>query len=269
LKEDSVDSPETTTNIPGDTEAAHMSFFQRLVGVYFDPGKTFADISRKRSWVGMWILVSIVAIGANYTLMYRMDPADAAVKGMAMFKPILKKFMNSDQLAKIDEQTAERASQPRSFLAKHSQVVTTPVFALASYVVFATIFLLAFLATGAGISFRKAFTVTIWGTGPPAIVLTLLGILFMFVKNPADLDIIPAYNVVSNLGALVDFTTHPVLNSFLSSIDLFSIWTVVLLSLGFAAVSEKKLTAGKAAIPIVCLWALWILLKLGFWAIVS
>jgi hypothetical protein len=217
----------------------------------------------------MWILVSIVAIGANYTLMYRMDPADMAVKSLAMFKPMLHKFMSADQLALMEDQAAKRASQPRGFLSKNSQVVSTPIFLLIPYVILAALFLLAFLATGAGISFRKAFTVTVWGTGPPAIVLTLLGILFMFVKNPADLDVVPAYNVVSNLGALVDFTAHPMLNSFLSSIDLFSIWTVVLLSLGFAAVSEKKLTVGKASIPVVGLWALWILLKLAFWWIAS
>jgi hypothetical protein len=264
-----MDSPETSASAAADAGAAQMSFFQRLAGIYFEPAKTFADISRKRSWVAMLVLVSIVTIGANYTLMYRMDPADAAVKGLAMFKPVMKKFLNADQLAQMEDQAAKQASQPRGFLAKYSQIVTTPIMLSVTYVIFAAIFLLAFLATGAGISFRKAFTVTIWGTGPPAIVLTLLGILFMFVKNPADLEVVPVYNVVSNLGALVDFVTHPVLNSLFSSIDLFSIWTIVLLSLGFAAVSEKKLTARKAAIPVVCLWVLWILLKMGFWAILS
>ena len=264
-----MDSSETSTSIAPDAEAAQMSFFQRLAGIYFEPAKTFADISRKRSWIGMLVLLSIVTIGANYTLMYRMDPADAAVKGLAMFKPVMKKFMSADQLAQMEDRVAQQASQPRSFLARHSQVVTTPISLFIAYVILAVIFLLAFLATGAGISFRKTLTVTIWGSGAPAILVTLLGILFMFVKNPADLDVFPAYNVVSNLGALVDFVTHPVLNSFLSSIDLFTIWTVVLLSIGFAAVSEKKLTARKAAIPVVCLWALWVLLKMGFWAILS
>jgi len=264
-----MDSPETNASVAADAGTAQMSFFQRLSGIYFEPAKTFEDISRKRSWLGMLVLVSIVTIGANYTLMYRMDPADAAVKGLAVIKPIMKKFVSADQLAQMEEQAAQRASQPRGFLAKHSQIVTTPIVLFVTYVIFATIFLLVFLATGAGISFRKALAVTIWGTGPPAIVVTLLGILFMFVKNPADLDIVPAYNVVSNLGALVDFVTHPVQNSLLSSIDLFSIWTIVLLSLGFAAVSEKKLTARKAAIPIVGLWILWVLLKMGFWAILS
>ena len=79
----------------------------------------------------------------------------------------------------------------------------------------------------------------------------------------------PVYNVVSNLGPLVDAKTHPVLNTLLSSVDLFSIWTVVLLSMGFAAMSEKKITAGQAAVPIVILWILWILLKMGFWALVG
>ena len=59
------------------------------------------------------------------------------------------------------------------------------------------------------------------------------------------------------------------MNSLFSSIDLFSLWTIILLAIGFAAMSEKKLTPGKAATPIVVLWLIWVLLKMGFWAILG
>jgi hypothetical protein len=264
-----MDSPETNASVAADAGTAQMSFFQRLSGIYFEPAKTFEDISRKRSWLGIFLLMSLVAIGASYTLQWRMDPADAARKGLAMFEPVLKKFLNAEQMAQAEAQAEKQALQPRTFWRKYSPIVFTPLMIYVMYLLVAVIFLLAFLVTGAGISFRKSFTAALWGMGPPGIVVTLLSILFMFVKNPADLDVNPVNNVVSNLGLLVDFNTHPVLNSLLSSVDLFSIWTIVLLSLGFAAVSEKKLTARKAAIPIVGLWILWVLLKMGFWAILS
>jgi len=256
-------------NVSTSVEAAPMTFFERLIGIYFEPAKTFADISRKRSWLFMFLLVCVVTIGVNYTLMWRMDPVDAARKGLAMSEPFMKKIMSADQLAMAREQAEKQALQPRTFWAKYAPIVTVPLGMLVAYVVLAAIFLLAYLLTGSGISYAQSFTTTIWGTGPPAIVMTLLSLIFIFVKNPLDLEISPVYNVVSNLGPLVDEKAQPVLNSLLSSVDLFSIWTVVLLSIGFAAMSTKKLTAGQAAVPIVILWILWILLKMGFWALVS
>jgi hypothetical protein len=250
-------------------EAPQMSFIQRLTGIYFEPTKTFEDISRKRSWLGIFLVVCIVALVSNYALQSRMDPADAARKGFAMSKPFLKKFLGEEQLAQAEEQAVKQASQPRGFFAKYSPIILTPIMVYITYFVLAAIFLLAFLMTGASLNLRKSFTAVVWGTGPPAILVTLLSFLFIYIKSPADLEIAPVYNVVSNLGMLADSAKQPVLNSLLSSIDLFSIWTAILLSIGFAAMSEKKLTAGKAAVPIVALWVVWILLKMGFWAIVG
>jgi hypothetical protein len=98
-------------------------------------------------------------------------------------------------------------------------------------------------------------------------VLSLLGILFMFLKDPDTLELDPSSNVVSNLGILVARKEHPALSSLLSSIDIFSFWTIFLLAVGFAAASEKRLTRGKAMTGIVILWALVVLVKVGFKAL--
>jgi hypothetical protein len=246
-----------------------MGFIQRLTGIFFEPGKTFEDISRKRSWFGIFLILCIVSLGANYALQSRMDPSDAARKGFAMSKPFLKKMMSAEQIDKAEEQVAAQASQPRTLWAKISPIVLTPVMVYLTYLLLAAIFLLVFMMTGASISFKKAFTVAVWGMGAPGILVTLLSLLFIFVKNPADLEIAPVYNVVSNLGMLADPATRPVLNSLLSSIDLVSIWTIFLLAVGFAAMSEKRLTVAKAATPVVVLWIFWVLLKLGFWSIMG
>jgi hypothetical protein len=264
-----MDSPGANETVAADAGIAQMSFFERLVGVYLEPTKTYADIGRKRSWVALFVLICIVALACSYSLQSRMDPADMAVKSVAMSKPIMKKIFSSDTIAQMEDQAAKQAMQPRTFRTKYGPIVATPILLYITYVVITTVFLLAFMAMGAGLSFKKCFTAVIWGFGPPALVVSLLSILFIFLKNPSDLDINPVNNVVSNLGPLVDFTAHPALNSLFSSIDIFPLWTAILLSMGFAAQSEGKLTAGKAAIPIVSLWVLWILIKMGFWAILG
>jgi hypothetical protein len=133
----------------------------------------------------------------------------------------------------------------------------------------AAIFMLLFILMGVSTTFKKSLAVTIWGTAPPTIIITILSSVFMLVKDPEDLDISPANNVVSNLSGLVTQSAHPALSSLLGSIDIFSLWTIALLSLGFAAISNKKLTAGKAATGIVILWIIWVIGKAGYHALLG
>jgi len=58
--------------------------------------------------------------------------------------------------------------------------------------------------------------------------------------------------VRSNLGFLADFKANPISFALLSSVDIFSIWYVVLLIIGFAYVS--RLSRAKTAMVIVSLW---------------
>jgi hypothetical protein len=71
--------------------------------------------------------------------------------------------------------------------------------------------------------------------------------------------------VRSNPAFLVDMKANPVLFSLLSSIDLFTIWTVVLLIIGFAFVA--RVSKAKSAAIVISLWAVALVIKLGFAAI--
>ena len=240
------------------TEAATMSFLQRLIGVYFEPRKTFEDISRKPTWIVLFIIVCVLAMAVNYTLTTVMDQETLMRKSLAM-NPMTKN-MSEEQIQQI-------ISQPRGAFARYSGLIFAPVGVLVTYAVIAGIFLLVFVLMGATITYKKSLAATVWGMAPPGILLTALSVLFMFIKDPADIEINPAGNVASNLGLLVSDKEHPVISSFLSSIDVFSFWTIFLLSVGFAALSERTLTVKKAATGVLMLWALWVLGKAGFFAL--
>jgi hypothetical protein len=129
--------------------------------------------------------------------------------------------------------------------------------------------MLLFTLVGASLSYKKSLAVSFWGMGPPSIIVTILGIIFMYVKEPATLEIIPANNVASNLGLLVSSRDNPVLHSILSSIDVFSFWTIFLLAVGYAAISERRLTTKKAATGLLVLWGIYVLGKAGYHAILG
>lgn len=235
-----------------------MGFFQRLIGVYFEPSKTFQDISRKPSWLGIWIIASILAIGTNYVLTTRMDHETLMRKSLAM-NPMTKNLS--------EEQIQAIVAQPQGAFSRYSQMFLAPLGVLIVYVIIAALFLLVFVLMGATITFKKSLAATVWGMGPPGIIVTLFAILVMYLKDPVDIEINPVANVASNLGLLVAEKEHPVLNSLLSSIDVFSFWTISLLSLSFAALSDRSLTVKKAATGILILWGLWVLGKAAFFAI--
>jgi hypothetical protein len=71
----------------------------------------------------------------------------------------------------------------------------------------------------------------------------------------------------SNLGFLVERKAAPALHSLLGSLDLFAIWTMVLLTIGYAIAARISRKAAGAIV--VALWAVYILGKAGLAALFS
>jgi hypothetical protein len=239
-------------------EAPRMSFAQRFAGIYFEPARTFEDINRRPAWLGMFLIVCVLVLGSQYVLRSVMD-----------HETMVRKSMEYSPVKLSEEQIQAAVNQPQGAFQRYSGYVMAPIGVLVAYAVCAGAFLVGFMLLGASINFKKSLAVTVWGMAPPGIVASLLGLLFMYIKDPETLEIDPASNVASNLGLLVSAREQPVLSSLLSSIDIFSFWTIALLSIGFAAASERKLTAGKAATVVIALWALWVLGKVGLKAVFS
>jgi hypothetical protein len=242
-------------------EARGMNFFQRLGSLYYEPSRAFEDINRRPTWLGVFIVVSIMAIASTYLITNRIGPEAMLRKAMAM-NPMTRN-LSEEQI----EQAIAR--QRTSTFSKYSGYVFAPVGVLVGTIVIASAYLLVFLLLGGSAGFKKSLAVTFWGYFPTGLLSGLLGILMMFIKDPDTLEISPQDNVASNLGFLVATKEHPAIHSLLGSIDIFSIWTIVLLAIGFAAVSDRKLTTNKAATGVVILWILWILGKAGFAAAFS
>jgi hypothetical protein len=251
---------QTNVSIPAASPEIHLSFFRRLGCVFLEPSKTFEDIGRHPSWLGVFIIMSLLAMTSSYVLMSRMD-YDAFVRKGLQMNPLTRN-MSEEQISQI-------TSRPRSAFQQYSGMIFAPLGILVEFFIFAGIFLLAFILTGDALPYKKALSVTYWGMAPPMIVVTLLSTAFMFIKDPETLELNPANNVISNLARLVDEKAHPALSSLLGSFDLFSFWTIALLSVGFAAVSNRQITTKKAATVVLSLWAVWVLGKAGFYAILG
>lgn len=243
-------------------EAPAMPFTKRLVSVYFDPRKVFDDLNRRASWIGLFVIVSLLASATSYALMSRVPPETLLRKGMEM-NPFTRNMSQEQKDTIIAQQLSSAAGSWRKYL----QVLFAPVGVLIGYLICTGALVLVLVLMGAPLTFKKSLAVTVWGLGPPSILLLILGTVFLYVKDPETVEIVVQNNVVSNLGLLVSDEEHPVLSSLLSSIDVFSFWSIYLLGVGFTAVSDRKLTMGQALTGVLICWGLWVLLKMGFFAV--
>ena len=255
----SADSASLAPDRTPETQAGGL--FARLGAIFVEPRKAFEEIKRKPTWLGIFLVLALVSIAGQYVAVTRVDYETYLRQALAM-SPFTKGM--------AEEQIQQIVSQPRSTIRQYLQVVLAPVNLLLAFLALAGVFLLAFVLTGASLTYKKSLAVTFWAMAPPAIVVTLLAIVFMLVKEPDSLDVIDiTRNVASNPGMAVDEKASPLLHSLLARIDLFSLWTIYLLTLGFATISEGKLTFGKAGIVILTLWGLWVVVRVGISALMA
>lgn len=225
------------------------SGFQRLAGVIFSPGETFQDIARKPDVLLPLLLIIIISFVGIALTMPHMD-WDAMI---AQQQDIMKERnpnMSAQDLARVERMTRGMAKFGIWF---------APFIIVAMTAIIAGVLLLAFRLFGGEGNFMQAWSATLYAW-VPRVIQQIVGTAVVMMKgmvNPQEAQTL----VKSNPGFLVDMKEHPALFSLLSSFDIFTIWFLVLLVIGFAALA--KVSRGKAAAIILSLWLLVVLIKSG------
>jgi Yip1 domain len=128
-----------------------------------------------------------------------------------------------------------------------------PIFVLLYCLIATVVLWLSFkLALGAETTFWQAYAITMYGW-LPGIIGGILGTVSLFAGvNPEGFDI--RNPVGTNLAYYLDpDTTSKFVRAIASSLDILSIWTVVLIGIGYACTSKVKRST---AIIVVAVWFL-------------
>ena len=94
-----------------------------------------------------------------------------------------------------------------------------------------------------------------WMPGLLKSIITLAVLLTRESMGAEDL----AIAVRSNLGFLVSMKSNPMAFAVLTSLDIFTIWMLILFSIGFASVA--RVSKAKAATIVVTLWLVTVAFK--------
>ncbi len=227
-----------TTPTPVPETQATPSPFSRIVGVFFSPKATFADIAKSPSWVAPMALLFVVYLGLNLALVKRADWMEVSREQIAKSKFAARQIdqLPEDKKSQAFEQAAERAKIFRYVRG----VIGWPLLIL----VLAAVYLGAFkVLGGARTNFAMAFAVTTFAHLPMGL-RELIAIPVTFLKDPASID--PENFLASNPAAIFgsDLPTWQIVP--LAFLDVFGIWALLLMAVGFSATDPKKLPFGKS-----------------------
>jgi hypothetical protein len=135
-----------------------------------------------------------------------------------------------------------------------------PILGIVMWAVMAGVLLLVFRMFGGEGNYKQAYSALVYAWVP----MTIFGIILAIVGYArGTIDPITMQTVVkSNPGFLADPMQQRVLYAILTSLDLFIIWTLALLTFGYSALS--RLSRTKSAVIVVSLWLITVLVKVGF-----
>ncbi len=227
------------------------NFFSRLGNIYFSPGETFGEIARAPRVLVPIIAMIVISMAAGYYLSTKIDLTS----------------LQADQMEKLvaaGRLTQEQMEQQMAVVSKLGGiqlVVGAPISNLLMALIIAAVFKLISTFVSAENRFKTIFSVTIHALIAVSIVHSILLIAVLFFKSPGEVSATSINSVVaSNLGALLSSVLGEdglpkFVMRFAGWIDIFSIWIIALLSIGYSAAS-RKLKISTAATWLGCLYGI-------------
>jgi hypothetical protein len=259
-------------------EPARLGPAARLTGTLFSPGETFQDINRKPTWLAALLIAMIATLAFSVFFEWRVKPDwDRFFQTMAekrLGKPL--KELPAEQQAQFAKQLEWQKKFARTDFSSPAMIAFA-VGRVLIYYVFAFliptgIFALGLMLMQAQTTLKKILSVVAWSwcaTGLVYIAVMMASLMLRDRESFKDFNLAdPAGIVPTNLAIILPSGTSPALTSIAASLDIFTIWFLILLSIGFAAIAgAKRFKTSKTATLVFGMWAVWTLIKACFAAL--
>ncbi len=234
---------------PAAAAAPGLSQMQRLTNIFTAPSKTFADIKLGRK---SWWLPFIIYVVLGFAF-YGVVNAKVGMRQVSE-NQIKLSPKAEEQMAQL---TPEQREQRMNISVKFTQVLfmATPIVLLIMGAVISAVMLGTInFGFGGKAKFGTIFAVWMYAM-LPSCIKTLLGIVVLYAGTAPE-----SFNIKNfaptNIGAFMNpLDMNAGLYSLLTSIDIITIWTLILVGIGTAMVAGVKRSSGYIA-------------AFGWWAVV-
>jgi hypothetical protein len=240
-------------------ETVPLSEPARVLNTFLAPRKTFTDLRRSASWWLPFLITVIVSTIFVYV-------GDQKVG----FRKIAENTLQTQpkqaaQLEQLPPDQREAQMRGRTVATKWISYGFFLFILAWDAVVAAVLFATLKFALSADVKYKTVFAVVVFAS-LPGILKALLASLSLVAGASAN-SFTFQNPIATNPGYFVDPAAHAVLYSFLTSFDIFTIWTLVLTAIGLTCVTKIK--SGTAYAVVFGWFAVAILMGVGAAAIFS
>jgi len=241
---------------PGEQEpVAKISAMGRVFGVLFSPKETFEDIVRKPSWIVPVVILILLGTGVGILLGKKVDWASYS-RQQAEKNP---------QFAQLPEdqkqQRLELSTKIASIATPFAGVIGVPILLL----IVTLVYWIGFnVFSGASLPFSRAWAIICYAYVPSAFA-SIIAMIILYLKRFGDVD--PQRMAATNLAAFLSNDAAHWLTVLGSFVDIFSLWILVLISIGFSVANPRKISKGAAYGTVFGLWLLFVVIRVGIAAL--
>ena len=229
---------------------------ERLVDTFVAPSKTFADIKRNASWWVPWLLMSVFGLAMVFVVDKKLG-MDTAYENQMRLSP--------KQMDRIDQMPADQKANALRVGATITRYVSYgwPLMTIVVVAVMAGVLMATFnFGFGAEVKFGQAMAISMYAF-LPTIIKSLIAIAVVGMGGAEGFTF--QNPVASNLSGLVDPNSSHFLYSVFMSIDIFTIWTLILTGIGYSCITKVK--RGTCMGVVFGWWAVVALVSAGFGAL--
>lgn len=240
-----------TASAEGTAPEESLGLFGRLNGIYFSPSETFPAIGRRPRSILPMILVAILVGLSSFMITNRYGYENTVRKQM---QAMVDAGWMPQEVA--DQQIRASTTGTAATIGKIQGPIGGGIVIIICILALAGIFKLVTLIVGAESGFKALLGVTSWTFLATSIPSTILLGISLYLTAPEEVDMLNP--LPSNLGAwlaAVGAGVPKFLSLLLSYVDVFGIWKIALLAIGYAAVS-RKLKTSTAAVFLVVLYVM-------------
>lgn len=235
-------------SMPSEAALPGLSEPQRIINTFVAPSKTFEDIRRNASWWLPWLIGAIFATSTALLFNKKVD-----------MEPIIREQMASRGAA-WDSLSKEQQDQQVAIGLKVAKITpyVFPIISIVGALIIAAVLMAVFsFVHEASVPYSRSLAIFFYA-GLPGIVTAILAMITLMTasdmegRNPRNL-------VATNPAYFMDYhNASKFLYGMVASLDIISIWVIVLLGIGFKVVSGKpKLTTGTAVGTVFAIYVLY------------
>ena len=236
---------------------ASISPVGRLIGVLFSPKATFEDIVRKPTWALPLIIMVILGGLAGIFINMKMDWREY----------IAQQIEKSPRAANMSPEQKQQQIEGGAKFAPISTYIIAPLAPGLMLLVVALVMWGAYNLLGGANTDYKTSLAIVAHSYVPTYLSSLLFFLIVFLKPPGSLNV--DNPIATNLAAFLPEDTPKWLDALGKNLDVFLLWALVLIGIGFAFTNPRKLKGGKSFTIVFGVFAAYVVLRVGLAFIMS